>query len=41
LEQLVWDSGLDHLKRDVATVVHQLRTDLDRFFLEAGQRAIF
>ena len=32
-EQIPWDGDLGHLKRDIATVGHHLRADLDQLFL--------
>jgi hypothetical protein len=36
-EQILWDGDLGHLKRDIATVCHHLRADLDQLFLQARQ----
>jgi hypothetical protein len=33
-EQIPWDGDLGHLKRDIATVGHHLRADLDQFLLQ-------
>ena len=35
-----WRTDLGHLKRDVTTVAHYLRADLDQLFLQARQRPI-
>src|SRR5580704_7364424 len=39
-EQMLGDGDLGHLKRDVTTVAHDLRADLDQLFLQARQRPI-
>ena len=39
-EQIPGDRNLGHLKRDITTVAHDLRADLDQLFLQARQRPI-
>ena len=40
-EQMPGNGDLGHLKRDVTTVVHDLRADLNQLLLQARQRPIF
>ena len=37
---LAWHRDFGHLECDVAGMGHDLRTDLDEFFLEARQRPV-
>ena len=39
-EQISRNGNLSHLKRDTATVAHDLRADLDQLFLQACQRPV-
>jgi hypothetical protein len=39
-EEVSRNCDLRHLKRDIATVAHDLRADLDQLLFEAGQRPI-
>src|SRR6516164_1430075 len=40
LEHLPWDRDLGHLEGDMATVAHDLRTNLDQLLLQARQRPV-
>src|SRR6516164_3575003 len=40
LEHLPWNRDLGHLEGDMATVAHDLRTNLDRLLLQARQRPV-
>ena len=40
-EQISRDGDLGHLERDVTTVAHDLRANLDQPFLESRQRPVF
>ena len=40
-EQGSWDGDLRHLKRDVATMTHDLGADLDELLAQGGQGPVF